>query len=135
MRRELEMNLPAPRLPGKDRPRYGGGKRPHTTGRNREYRELIGGEWARRVGTDMAGYSGEFHIRIEWQDCCPKSVRQGLPATVKPYVDNAAKLVMDALNGVAYRDDAQATLLIARKHRRFRRKLVYLRIVIDYKEA
>ena len=35
--------------------------------------------------------------------------------TSKPDVDNIAKLVKDACNGVAYRDDAQITELVARK--------------------
>ena len=36
----------------------------------------------------------------------PKSMKE-LPDTVKPDVDNVAKLVMDALNGLAYDDDKQ----------------------------
>lgn len=35
--------------------------------------------------------------------------------TRKPDLDNAAKLVMDALNGVAWRDDCQVAELIVRK--------------------
>lgn len=36
--------------------------------------------------------------------------------TKKPDVDNIAKVVLDALNGVAYRDDTQITDLIVRKY-------------------
>ncbi len=40
------------------------------------------------------------------------------PNLYKPDVDNIAKLIMDALNGVAYRDDKQVTELYVHKHER-----------------
>lgn len=41
-----------------------------------------------------------------------KSDPQGhLPAPVRPDIDNCAKVVMDSLNGVAYRDDGQVVSL------------------------
>lgn len=39
----------------------------------------------------------------------------GLPWIEVPDTDNIAKLVLDALNGVAYKDDAQVTVLGAEK--------------------
>lgn len=36
--------------------------------------------------------------------------------TKKPDADNIAKLVLDALNGIAFDDDSQVTELIVRKH-------------------
>jgi Holliday junction resolvase RusA-like endonuclease len=36
-----------------------------------------------------------------------EGLRQPLPGRQKPDIDNAVKLVMDALNGLAYRDDVQ----------------------------
>lgn len=42
------------------------------------------------------------------------------PDTFKPDVDNIAKLVLDALNGVAWADDTQVTLLIVSKAPRWR---------------
>lgn len=44
----------------------------------------------------------------------PKSVEDE-PDTYKPDLDNVAKLVLDALNGIAYEDDAQVTTLYAAK--------------------
>jgi Holliday junction resolvase RusA-like endonuclease len=38
------------------------------------------------------------------------------PHTKKPDCDNMAKICLDALNGVAYHDDAQITNLIISKH-------------------
>lgn len=39
----------------------------------------------------------------------------GIPADEKPDGDNLEKLVMDALNNVAYRDDSQAVLRVSMK--------------------
>lgn len=49
----------------------------------------------------------------------PKSVRSE-PDTYKPDADNEAKLVMDALNGLVWADDAQVVDLHVRKHPRAR---------------
>lgn len=48
----------------------------------------------------------------------PKSVKWYDEDTHKPDADNIAKLVMDALSGVAYEDDAQVTKLTVIKDRR-----------------
>lgn len=45
------------------------------------------------------------------EDCLMGAV----PHTGKPDLDNIAKVVLDALNGVAYDDDAQVTELLIRK--------------------
>lgn len=38
---------------------------------------------------------------------CPKTKKKGDNGLVKPDIDNILKLVMDALNGIAYEDDVQ----------------------------
>lgn len=48
----------------------------------------------------------------------PASVKYFDEDTHKPDADNIAKLVMDALNGVAYADDAQVTKLTVKKDKR-----------------
>ncbi|MGH7918835.1 MAG: RusA family crossover junction endodeoxyribonuclease [Candidatus Dormibacteraceae bacterium] len=45
----------------------------------------------------------------------PKSRRQSAQPTKRPDVDNYAKTVLDGLDGVAYRDDAQIVDLRVRK--------------------
>lgn len=45
----------------------------------------------------------------------------GEPDVVRPDADNVAKLVLDALNGVAWEDDAQVTALSVVKRDRTRR--------------
>ena len=49
----------------------------------------------------------------------PKRV-ESEPDTVKPDCDNIAKLVLDSLNGVAYRDDASVVFQSVEKHPRKR---------------
>ena len=41
----------------------------------------------------------------------PKSLRGEKPHTKRPDVDNLAKAVLDAMNGIAYHDDSQITQL------------------------
>ena len=70
-----------------------------------------------------ATYGGEKHlcevgiiVRIYKQlpKRTPKSVEE-LPFTERPDIDNVVKCVMDALNGTAYADDRQVTVICARK--------------------
>jgi len=65
-------------------------------------------------------YDGIVNIKIDFFFMVPKSwskkkkeyMREYLP---KADVDNLAKAVLDALNGVAYKDDKQVQSLFARK--------------------
>ena len=44
-----------------------------------------------------------------------KADRAGHYSLVKPDIDNVSKIVLDGLNGVAYHDDNQIAMLMARK--------------------
>jgi Holliday junction resolvase RusA-like endonuclease len=71
----------------------------------------------------MAGAHVPVHITIRTARPLPKSRPKSVesePDTYKPDWDNLGKLVCDALNGVAWHDDAQVTELHAVKHRRRR---------------
>jgi len=62
------------------------------------------------------GIVAHFPPRASW----PKWKRalldeSSLPCTTKPDLDNIAKLVMDALNGVAFRDDSQVHTMAVSK--------------------
>ena len=62
-------------------------------------------------------------VTIWTQRPLPKSKRKSIltePDTCKPDADNIEKLVMDALNGVAWIDDSQVTDLSVRKDYRYR---------------
>lgn len=73
----------------------------------KEYRES-GGEYTERYGID---------IHVEFLFTRPKSVKaEKRPnMTVKPDVDKLLRAVMDALTGVAYKDDSQVVSVTAVK--------------------
>lgn len=54
-----------------------------------------------------------LHIVIYKQR--PKSRRGDVPFIQKPDIDNVIKCVMDGLNGIAFADDRQVTLVVAEK--------------------
>lgn len=65
----------------------------------------------------------EIALEIDAYSLIPKSRPKHIKYeanTFKPDADNIAKLVMDALNGIAYKDDKQITELYVRKHERQR---------------
>lgn len=58
----------------------------------------------------------EVRVSVTCTAPAPKKVRLGcVPYTVKPDLDNVCKLVLDALNGVAWADDAQVVSIFANK--------------------
>jgi Holliday junction resolvase RusA-like endonuclease len=65
----------------------------------------------------------KVYIRIETFSALPKSRPKKVdsePDVFKPDIDNIGKLVLDALNGVAYVDDVQVVVLDIRKNDRQR---------------
>lgn len=132
--RKFETNLEGHHMPGKDRPRFGGGKT-YSTPRNKAFEKRIGDEYRLRNGSEFADWRGPVRLTVTYQNPCPRSVKEGKADTTKPDVDNVAKLVMDALTGVAWRDDKQVTRLCVEKFPRFARKSVYLGIEIEYMEV
>ena len=115
-----------PKIQGKQRPRSsraGGVVRTYTPRQTEEAEALIRGEWLARVGTRWASWDGEVWVALRFT----RELARSNPATWegrgdrgKPDIDNAAKLVLDALNGTAWRDDSQVTLLEASKMPRTR---------------
>lgn len=57
---------------------------------------------------------GPLAVEIEFHFAKPKSVKREYH-TVKPDLDNLQKAVLDSLNGIVWRDDAQITDLQGRK--------------------
>ena len=106
---------------GKGRPRFGNG-RTYTDSKTVEYENLVRACFYTLGDTQI--YEGP--VKLELEVCCqvPKSepkytkrlmVDGMLRPTKRPDVDNIAKIIMDALNGVAYRDDAQVVELAVKK--------------------
>lgn len=119
---------------GKQRHRHGmHGSYSSATERARE-RE-IADAFALEVGTKYADWDDEAHLIIFVQKPCAKDTpkyKEGAPDTSAPDCDNVAKLVMDALNGLAWKDDRSVTELCVKKYARYRRDKPYMRIVITY---
>lgn len=109
------------RVRGQGRPRFGRG---HTyeLSADKKAKAAIADKWSNDVGENY----GEMpvSIRIDVFGKTPKSYPKSAPPqpnTFKPDVDNIAKLVMDALNGVAYKDDSQVVELTVKKWNRVRK--------------
>ena len=110
----------------KERPRaaiIGGHARIFTPKATEAYEKELRTAWIRANGE--APEEGPLRIRIYFGLPIPKSAtkanklqmvtRQVFP-TKKPDLDNLAKAVMDALNGVAYKDDSQIVTVLTKKN-------------------
>jgi Holliday junction resolvase RusA-like endonuclease len=70
---------------------------------------------------DVKPLSGPIEARLVFWFECPatahskRTPRPAEPKITPPDVDNAAKSVLDALNGVAYADDKQVCRIVAEK--------------------
>lgn len=108
---------------GKPRPRFstiGGHVRAYTTKAQHEYERLIASEFVRQGGRRL---SGAISVRIDTYRALPKSRPKRISSesdTFKPDADNICKSCLDALNGVAWDDDAQVVELCVVKHPRTR---------------
>lgn len=83
--------------------------------KTRRYRETIKGNFIEQGGRVMRG---PLSVRIDVYRKLPKSRPKRMesePDTFKPDVDNIAKNVLDALNGLAWEDDSQVVALTVRK--------------------
>lgn len=110
---------------GKGRPRArnaGGYVQMYTPAKTREYEAWIAACYRRAAGD--AKLLPPIRLEIVARMPIPKSYTKArrrecilglLPHTGKPDVDNIAKAVADALNGVAYADDTQITTMAITK--------------------
>ena len=104
---------------GKDRPRFGQG-RTYTAPATKEYEDRVKFEYARQCRNRR--FEGNVKVDIvaytEPQKALPKKKREELIGQYypsKPDCDNIEKIVLDALNGVAYEDDKQVVALTCQK--------------------
>lgn len=111
---------------GKARPRVirnrNGTVRAYTPQKTKDYEWEIAKAYIAAAGDRIC--VGAVEISIDATMRIPKStskkmrekmLRDQVMPQKKPDVDNIAKAVCDALNGIAYRDDSQVTLLVAKK--------------------
>ena len=106
---------------GQARPRFT--KRGHTyqLKADRDYKELIKQSFIEANQNPPLKSPVWLYIDVfrELPSSRPKKINDE-PDIYKPDGDNIGKIVLDALNGLAYEDDKQVTMLMVRKHRRMR---------------
>lgn len=102
---------------------FGGHARAYTPSKTRRYEDLIRLE-AGRAMEGREHLDGALLVRVRAFMPIPKSLNKSKTAAAilgelrpqtKPDVDNFAK-VIDALNGIAWRDDSQVVQLTVSKH-------------------
>ena len=87
-----------------------------------DYEKKIAAAWKQQFGdTPMEGpLSVRIHFGLPIPRSASKKDKEAMlnleqKPTKKPDLDNLAKAVMDALNGIAYKDDDQIVTLLLRK--------------------
>lgn len=109
---------------GKDRPKFNSeARRAYTTPATREYEETVRWSYISATQSNQRLHSGKIRVEIEANFAIPSSWRVakknqakiGEIAPGKPDCDNIAKAVLDALNGIAYKDDSGISELLVKK--------------------
>lgn len=109
-----------PRVRGQGRPRFAKGHA-FKQAADRLWEEEISNVFLRAGGKPSRG---PVRVFVDVYRMLPKSAPKGVESradTNKPDVDNVLKSVLDALNGHAYKDDAQVVEAWCTKHERTRR--------------
>lgn len=120
-RRRVAFTVPGD-VTGKARPRFArkSGK-VYKPKKSAEYEELVVAMY-RETGCEP--FCGPVSVKVDIYRALPKTTPKKVasePDTHKPDADNVLKIVLDALNGVAYHDDSQVVVVQATKHPRERR--------------
>ena len=118
----IELRIPGPAT-GKDRPRFDPRtKRTYTTAQTARAERDIRAIWrdageprlpddvALAVSVQITVVRPASHSRRDGT-LSAEGIRHPVPRNKKPDLDNAVKLIMDGLNGLAYRDDVQVAYL------------------------
>ena len=108
---------------GKGRPRFSG-KRAYTDDQTKAYEERIAWKYRKAAGAFRFPDGIFLRIRVQQQMPVPQSASKTRKTemlegrvfpSAKPDLDNVIKAVLDALNGVAYKDDARVVGLYSQK--------------------
>jgi len=107
---------------GKARPRVTrGGQHTYTPGATKDYEKLIQVSFRQQNGQKKEGYlSAGIKAYFKIPKSYSKKKRQDaldnkIMPDKKPDIDNIAKCILDALNGLAYEDDKQIVYLVISK--------------------
>lgn len=127
---------------GKGRPRFtnlGGYARTYTPASTVNYERDLANAFNIQCNINEEDFEKEIYIKIIANFEPPKSTSkktrqiliQGMGYRHKPDADNIAKIVLDGLNGVAYKDDNQITKIeIIKKYN----ETSYIEVEINYLE-
>lgn len=107
---------------GQPRPRFTRNGAVYEPKRAREYKAAVAAAYMEQVGYKFDD-NAQLFVSIAVERELPKALQRKKTEVVqpdigKPDVDNIAKAVLDALNGVAYNDDAQVVWLFCGKDAR-----------------
>lgn len=106
----VELEVPLREIVGKQRPRFDPrSKRTYTPKKTASVEKTIRDAWLKRYGSRFEDFDGIMHVSVTTNRPLAKSnpkYWEGRADTGKPDGDNVLKLVLDALNGVAYADDS-----------------------------
>lgn len=110
---------------GKARPRFNTyTKATYTPQKTKNYEEIIKNTFQEKYGFKINPSANEIYIKIDVEFAPPESYSKKKKAELidwkqgymhKPDVDNIAKAVLDALNGVVWLDDKQVVGLLVLK--------------------
>lgn len=125
----MELKFTIPGEPqGKGRPRFskrGGFVQTYTPTKTKSYEELVAAEYIKQCGNITADRNNCIHMEILACFGIPKSTSKANRLRMlmhlifplkKPDLDNIIKIIADALNGIAYKDDKQITRILAEKN-------------------
>ena len=103
--------VPMREIVGKQRPRLDARSgRVYTPAKTRNAEQAIREAWIAENGYRYADFDGIVHVAVTSSRPLAKSNPRfwvGRADTGKPDADNILKLVLDALNGIAFKDDCQ----------------------------
>ncbi len=135
---ERVVSIAVPFVRGKGRVRFVRATgRTYTPDKTAEAMELIRMAYAKESQGLMAEKGVPVRVSITTARGMPKSRPKRVeeePDVYKPDADNVAKLVLDALNGVAWADDTQVTALTVQKFPRDRVAEEQTHIIVSWEE-
>lgn len=109
---------------GKGRPRFTKDGHAHTDSETRSYEKKIMAYYRQQLKNFRWDDSAYISVEITAVYPIPKSTTKASLAAIqagrilpkrKPDIDNVIKIVLDSLNGYAYKDDAQVVMVSGRK--------------------
>ena len=120
------------KVQGKQRPRFTRAGRCYTPKATADYEAAISAAFRDQCGWFYAA-SEPVAVSVDVFRALPKSRPKSVAAeadTARPDLDNVVKVVLDALNGLAYADDAQVVEIHATKHDRMRGAGEFVQVMI-----